>query len=186
MALGCDYPTGHLVISESIPSRDRGRLVLGAFAFQAVGALVGTALGYAILVSDPQLDAWRWMYAIVIAPATLVVIARLFITDSGQWLMSQGRRLEAERELQRLLEREPHYPKQVRLAEEPDASRLHGAAGAAAGATSCRRRTAVPPSSPPSRGSCRISGPTASASSRPPSLPAPSGTRSIACRTSRA
>lgn len=129
VALGCDYPTGHLVISESIPSRDRGRLVLGAFAFQAVGALVGTALGYAILVSDPQLSAWRWMYAVVIAPVTLVVIARLFISDSGQWLMSKGRRLEAERELQRLLEREPQYPKKVRLAEEPGASRLRGAAG---------------------------------------------------------
>lgn len=129
VALGCDYPTGHLVISESIPSRDRGRLVLGAFAFQPVGALVGTALGYAILVSDPQLSAWRWMYAVVIAPATLVVIARLFISDSGQWLMSKGRRLEAERELQRLLEREPKYPKQVRLAEEAGASRLRGAAG---------------------------------------------------------
>jgi len=129
VALGCDYPTGHLVISESIPSRDRGRLVLGAFAFQAVGALVGTALGYAILVSDPQLNAWRWMYAVVIAPATLVVIARLFISDSGQWLMSKGRRLEAERELQRLLEREPQYPKQVRLAEEPGASRPRGGAG---------------------------------------------------------
>lgn len=129
VALGCDYPTGHLVISESIPSRDRGRLVLGAFAFQAVGALVGTALGYAILVNDPQLGAWRWMYAVVIVPAALVVIARLFISDSGQWLMSKGRRLEAERELQRLLEREPQYPKQVRLAEETASGRLRDAGG---------------------------------------------------------
>lgn len=129
VALGCDYPTGHLVISESIPSRDRGRLVLGAFAFQAVGALVGTALGYAILVSDPQLGAWRWMYAVVIVPAALVVVARLFISDSGQWLMSKGRRLEAERELQRLLEREPQYPKQVHLAEEAGFTRLHNAEG---------------------------------------------------------
>lgn len=129
VALGCDYPTGHLVISESIPSRDRGRLVLGAFAFQAVGALVGTALGYAILASDPQLGAWRWMYAVVIVPAALVVVARLFISDSGQWLMSKGRRLEAERELQRLLEREPQYPKQVHLAEETAAARLRDAEG---------------------------------------------------------
>jgi len=45
LALGCDYPTAHLVISESIPSNCRGRLVLSAFAFQAVGALFGTAIG---------------------------------------------------------------------------------------------------------------------------------------------
>ena len=37
LALGCDYPTAHLVISESIASKDRGKLVLSAFAFQAVG-----------------------------------------------------------------------------------------------------------------------------------------------------
>jgi len=49
VALGCDYPTAHLMISESIPSSDRGKLVLGAFAFQALGVLIGTAVGYVIL-----------------------------------------------------------------------------------------------------------------------------------------
>ncbi|MDP2334412.1 MAG: MFS transporter [Reyranella sp.] len=123
VALGCDYPTAHLVISESIPSRDRGKLVLGAFAFQAIGALVGTALGYVILANLPELGAWRWMYATVIVPAALVVVGRLFITDSGQWLMARGRRQDAERELQRLLERVPRYPTQVRLAEvDPDSA----------------------------------------------------------------
>lgn len=120
VALGCDYPTAHLVISESIPSRDRGKLVLAAFAFQAVGALVGTALGFVILTLDPSLEAWRWMYGIVILPAAFVVVARLFVSDSGQWLMSRGRRADAERELRRLLKREPQYPKQVRLAEGAD------------------------------------------------------------------
>lgn len=126
VALGCDYPTAHLVISESIPSRDRGKLVLGAFAFQAVGALAGTALGYSILVLDPALDAWRWMYGVVVVPAALVVVARLFVADSGQWLMSRGRRAEAEHELARLLERDPPYPKRISLADtvDPD-SALH-------------------------------------------------------------
>ena len=32
MALGCDYPTAHMMISESIPSSARGKLVLAAFA----------------------------------------------------------------------------------------------------------------------------------------------------------
>lgn len=120
LALGCDYPTAHLVISESIPSRDRGKLVLGAFAFQAIGALVGTAVGYAILTFEPSLEAWRWMYATAIVPAAFVVVARLFVSDSGQWLVSRGRRAEAERELRRLLKRKPQYPKQVRLAGSDD------------------------------------------------------------------
>ncbi len=54
VALGCDYPTAHLIISESIPSRIRGRMVLGAFGFQAIGALVGTAVGFVILFENPD------------------------------------------------------------------------------------------------------------------------------------
>lgn len=116
LALGCDYPTAHLVISESIPSQYRGRLVLSAFGFQAVGALVGSALGYFILKSDEALIDWRIMYAIAIIPALVVTIWRFFVTQSGHWLMSQGRTAEAERETERLLDRVPRYPRQVKLA----------------------------------------------------------------------
>ena len=48
LALGCDYPTAHLIISESIPTRSRGSLVLSAFGFQALGALARTAIGFTI------------------------------------------------------------------------------------------------------------------------------------------
>ena len=119
LALGCDYPTAHLVISESIASKDRGKLVLSAFAFQAIGALVGTVVGFLILSNLPEIRAWRWMYATAIVPAILVVLGRLNISDSGHWLMSQGRKAEAEAEVARLLEREPPYPKEVRLADLP-------------------------------------------------------------------
>ncbi len=114
-ALGCDYPTAHLVISESIPSKDRGRLVLGAFAFQAIGALVGTAIGYVILANTQDLTAWRWMYASAVLPAALVIIGRFFICDSPHWLVSKGRLGEAENEIKRLLNRHPPYPKEVKL-----------------------------------------------------------------------
>src|SRR5262245_59058763 len=57
IALGCDYPTAHLIISESIPSRIRGRMVLAAFGFQAVGGLVGTAVGFLILFENPDIGA---------------------------------------------------------------------------------------------------------------------------------
>ncbi|MBL6651095.1 MAG: MFS transporter [Reyranella sp.] len=124
LALGCDYPTAHLVISESIASRDRGKLVLSAFAFQAVGALIGTVVGFLILSNLPEISAWRWMYATAIVPALLVMLGRLTISDSGHWLMSQGRKAEAEAELARLLEREPPYPKQVRLTFPPAQDRM--------------------------------------------------------------
>ncbi len=96
VALGCDYPTAHMIISESIPSTSRGKLVLGAFAFQAVGALGGTAVGYFVLVIHPELDAWRWMYATAIIPAVLVTLGRFFIPESAQ-LAAYPRRHRAGR-----------------------------------------------------------------------------------------
>ncbi|WP_320169313.1 MFS transporter [Maridesulfovibrio sp.] len=115
LALGCDYPTAHMIISESIPSSDRGRLVLSAFAFQAVGALAGTIVGYLILYKEPELQAWRYMYGAAVLPAFLVLIGRFRIPDSGHWLVSKGRIKEAEEALMRLLRREPHYPKVIRI-----------------------------------------------------------------------
>jgi MFS family permease len=115
LALGCDYPTAHMVISESIPTNVRGRLVLSAFGFQAIGALFGSAAGFAILHAVPQLDAWRWMYAVAIIPAVSVIIGRFFITDSPHWLVTRGRIAEAEKEILRLLKRYPPYPRVVTL-----------------------------------------------------------------------
>jgi MFS family permease len=115
LALGCDYPTAHLVISESTPSHSRGCLVLAAFGFQAAGALAGTALGYLILYANPDLGAWRWMYGSAVVPAALVLLGRFFVTESPHWLAVRGRLREAETEITRLLQRTPPYPHDVVL-----------------------------------------------------------------------
>lgn len=116
LALGCDYPTAHMIISENIPSTSRGRLVLGAFAFQAVGALGGTAVSYFVLSSLPELSAWRWMYASAIVPAVLVTIGRLYIVESANWLFARGEIKKAEEACTELLARKPQYPGEVKLA----------------------------------------------------------------------
>jgi MFS transporter, putative metabolite transport protein len=117
LALGCDYPTAHMIISENTPSSSRGRLVLGAFAFQAVGALAGTGVGFLVLSYSPTLDAWRWMFASALIPAALVTIGRFFITESPHWLLTRGHVVHAEREIARLLVRSPQYPQGVSLTE---------------------------------------------------------------------
>ncbi|HVE16814.1 MAG TPA: MFS transporter [Chthoniobacterales bacterium] len=127
LALGCDYPTAHLVISESIPSRSRGQLVLGAFGFQAVGALVGTVMGFLILKAEASIMDWRLMYAMAILPATLVVIGRFFIPQSAHWLMARGRTADAELEIAKLLHRKPQHPKHIRLTHPGEAGTLSAA-----------------------------------------------------------
>jgi MFS transporter, putative metabolite transport protein len=128
LALGCDYPTAHMIISENIPSTSRGRLVLGAFAFQAVGALAGAAVGYAVLIAVPNLNAWRWMFATAIVPALAVTVARFFITESANWLHTRGSVDRATLAAQRLLVRRPQYPQNIVLAQKTIAGE-HGHGG---------------------------------------------------------
>jgi len=127
IALGCDYPTAHMIISESIPSLSRGKLVLAAFGFQAVGALAGTGVGFLVLSFRPELDAWRWMYATAIFPALAVTIGRFFITESPNWLSVRGSMERAEHAARRLLVRTPQYPTNITLVRETSAgTESHG------------------------------------------------------------
>ena len=126
LALGCDYPTAHMIISENIPSTSRGKLVLGAFAFQAVGALAGTAVGYAVLILVPNLSAWRWMYATAVIPALIVTIGRFYVTESANWLHSRGSTDRAQLAASRLLKRTPQYPSKIVLSQQAAAGESHG------------------------------------------------------------
>jgi MFS transporter, putative metabolite transport protein len=119
LALGCDYPTAHMIISENIPSTSRGRLVLAAFAFQAVGALGGTAVGYAVLVTVPNLNAWRWMFATAVIPALIVTIGRFYVTESANWLFTRGATERATTAAKQVLLRTPQYPQNIVLLPRP-------------------------------------------------------------------
>ncbi len=125
LALGCDYPTAHMIISESIPSAARGRLVLGAFAFQAIGATCGLAVGALVLMADPTLDAWRWMYATALIPAVVITVARFFITESANWLIVRGDHDKAENALARLLHRTPNYLNAIFISRHHVADEQH-------------------------------------------------------------
>ncbi len=116
LALGCDYPTAHMIISENIPSANRGKLVLAAFGFQSLGALGGTGVGCVVLVLDPHLSAWRWMFATALIPALLVTIGRFFVVESANWLAVRGAHEQAEKSVVKLLLRKPQYPTSITLA----------------------------------------------------------------------
>jgi MFS transporter, putative metabolite transport protein len=104
LALGADYPTAHLVIAESMPTAVRGRLVLAAFAFQALGVVTGTAMATLVLERCPGPMAWRWLQLLPLLPVVLVGWGRWGVPESGHWLLSRGQRLEAQAQLARLLE----------------------------------------------------------------------------------
>jgi len=92
--------------------------VLGAFSFQALGAVTGTAIAAVVLASKPELDTWRIFYLIPVVPVLLVLWGRLFLPESSHWLVSKGSVREAEQQLGKLLGRTDIELVQLEIAEE--------------------------------------------------------------------
>ena len=104
IGIGADYPIGVSYIAESVPTRLRGRLIVGAFAFQALGSLLGVLIGLVILKLDPNIWAWRWMLAFGVLPAVVVVLMRDGLPESVRWHLARGHYEKASHAASQLLE----------------------------------------------------------------------------------
>jgi MFS transporter, putative metabolite transport protein len=93
--IGADYPIASSLLAEFVPSRYRGRLLGALFAAFGVGAALAAGAGWALsLLGD---DAWRWMLASPAVLGVITLVLRLSTPESPRWLLSRGRRGEAER-----------------------------------------------------------------------------------------
>lgn len=101
VAIGADYPISVSYITENVPSRLRGRMVIGAFTFQAFGALLGAITGLVVIhlfqtfYPDSDLPAiqyaWRWMLGVGLVLAILVGILRFsFLHESPRYFIANG------------------------------------------------------------------------------------------------
>ena len=104
IGIGADYPIGVSYIAECVPTRLRGRLIVGAFAFQALGSLLGVLVGLAILKLDPSQGAWRVMLAFGVLPAIVVVLMREGLPESVRWHLTRGNYEKASQAASALLE----------------------------------------------------------------------------------
>ncbi|MGF1537104.1 MAG: MFS transporter [Elainellaceae cyanobacterium] len=115
VGIGADYPISVAYITENVPARFRGRMVIGAFAFQAVGALLGALTGLTVIywfrVSYPGAEqvaiqyAWRWMLGVGVLLAIAIAALRLsFSLESPQYFISRGEYTEASEAATQLLE----------------------------------------------------------------------------------
>jgi len=95
VGIGADYPISSTYVSEFMPARVRGRMIVGAFSFQAIGSLSGAAVGLIILLVYPEDNAWRLMLASGIIPALLVLFFRRDSPESARWCQAHGRTAEA-------------------------------------------------------------------------------------------
>jgi MFS family permease len=101
IAIGADYPISVAYITENVPTRVRGRMVIGAFTFQAVGALLGAVTGVAVIhlfqtvypdATMPLIQtAWRWMLAVGLGFAIAIALLRSqFLLESPRYYLAKG------------------------------------------------------------------------------------------------
>jgi MFS family permease len=103
VAVGADYPISSAYVAEFMPARVRGRMLAGAFSFQAVGALAGAAMGLIVLLIYPEGGAWRIMLASGILPALLILLFRRESPESPRWAQAHGRSDEAAAVVSRMV-----------------------------------------------------------------------------------
>lgn len=115
VGIGADYPISVAYITENVPSRLRGRMVIGAFTFQAIGALLGALTGILIInlftyFQPNSVDfliryGWRAMLGIGLLLAILVGFLRLqFLLESPRYYIAKGDYENAQLAARKLLE----------------------------------------------------------------------------------
>ena len=115
VAIGADYPISVSYITENLPSRLRGRMVIAAFTFQAVGALLGALTGLTVIhlfqtlyPDSAQLAiqyGWRWMLDVGLVLAIMIGILRFsFLLESPRYYIAKGDYDEASKAASLLLE----------------------------------------------------------------------------------
>ncbi|MEM9149015.1 MAG: MFS transporter [Cyanobacteria bacterium P01_F01_bin.3] len=114
VGIGADYPISVAYITENVPARVRGRMVIGAFSFQAVGAVFGALVGWLTIFVFQQVSpeltmgyAWRWMLGVGIILSVLVGGLRLlFLLESPSYYLTKGEYTAASDAASQLLEKD--------------------------------------------------------------------------------
>ncbi|NNN30767.1 MFS transporter [Streptomyces sp. S3(2020)] len=93
VAIGGEYAIGAPLLSEYAPRKGRGRLLASLEISWYVGYAVATVVG--ALFADVD-GGWRWSLASSAVIAVVCVALRGGVPESARWLLSRGRREEAE------------------------------------------------------------------------------------------
>lgn len=96
LAVGAASATVPVYLSEISPTRIRGRML----TLNQLMITVGILAAYVVNVAFSADGLWRGMFAAGAVPALVIMVGAFFLLpESPQWLLTQGRRDEARREI---------------------------------------------------------------------------------------
>lgn len=110
LAVGAASVLAPAYVSEVTPANLRGRLssvqqimiIIGLTAAFLSNYLLASFAGSSTTIFWWGFEAWRWMFWIELFPATIFLIALLFIPESPRYLVTRGRHTDAQSVLTRL------------------------------------------------------------------------------------
>jgi putative MFS transporter len=102
IGVGADYPICASYVTEFMPARIRGKMLVGAFSFQALGMLGAAVTGLLLLKVFPSQEFWRLMLVAGATPAGMVLVFRIGVPESARWCLRQGKIAEAVEILNKL------------------------------------------------------------------------------------
>lgn len=105
LGLGGEIAAGMTILSELVATKYRGAIV-ASLNIGAGGLGNVISFGFAALVLGPlgqffggPETSWRWMFGLLVLPAFMVMFYRRYLPETPRYLVSRGRRDEANRVL---------------------------------------------------------------------------------------
>jgi len=92
VGMGMEFPVAQTLLSEFVPTANRGRLIALMDGFWPLGFITAGIVSYFVL---PQFG-WRAVFALLAIPAVFVLIVRRIVPESPRWLEHAGRHAEAD------------------------------------------------------------------------------------------
>jgi MFS transporter, putative metabolite:H+ symporter len=92
MGLGGELPVASTLVSESVPAKERGRVVVLLESFWAAGWLIAAIISYFVIPADFWpfgLEGWRVALLLTALPAFYALYIRVKLPDSPQFIVKE-------------------------------------------------------------------------------------------------
>lgn len=88
LAIGADYAISATIIAEFSPKKTRGKFLMANATMWWVGSALAFVVGFLLLPLGT--NSWRYMFALGIIPAIIILFMRRTVPESARWLANAG------------------------------------------------------------------------------------------------